>query len=454
MNHPSLADLLDQAHRQSLQPIQLGLDRVVHLLADLDNPHHTLDVVHVAGTNGKGSVLAFLEAILRHAGYAVGLYTSPHLHCVNERIRVDGQAIADEPLRRVLARVLAVNAGRSVTFFELLTAAALCHFQERGLGRGRAGRRGIVLLETGLGGRLDATNVVVPQLSIITAIDIDHTDYLGATLTAIAAEKAGIFKPAVPAVAASGPPEVESLLARQADQVGTPLHLLGRDFTVRLPAAHGDASVSTPHHPTWWFEEGGESHPFPMPGLLGRHQLHNAALAIAGIRRLQAVGWSIPAESLRVGVREARWPGRLERFVLPASGGPRPTVLLDGAHNPAGCLALAHFLGEPDNRAICPTVFLFSAMQDKDVATMIRLLAPHGERVWTTQVGGERGLSAEALATLWRAAGRPAEGCATPAEALSAACMACPPTGQVVVCGSLYLVGAIRTLLVAQSGAE
>ncbi|MBF0462496.1 MAG: bifunctional folylpolyglutamate synthase/dihydrofolate synthase [Magnetococcales bacterium] len=438
MNNPDVTALLDQAHRQSALPIQLGLERVERLLADLDNPHQTLDVVHVAGTNGKGSVLAFLEAILRHAGYRVGLYTSPHLHRVHERIRVDGQPITDAQLGQQLAEVMAVSAGRSVTFFELLTVVALRHFQAQGLGRDADGRRGLVLLETGLGGRLDATNVVLPHLSIVTSIDWDHTDYLGTTLAAIATEKAGIFKRSVPAVAASGHPEVERVLLEQARTMGTPLAILGRDFTLRLPA---------PPCPTWWLEEEGECEELPLPGLAGRHQLDNAALAVAGIRRLRSAGWPVARDSLVAGLRGARWPGRLERLAWPSAGGLGPTILLDGAHNPAGCTALAHFLDE-SGRDFQPTFMVFSALQDKEVEEMVHLLAPHVERVWTTHVGGGRGRSAEELAALWRVVGRPAQACATPEEALAAACVACPPVGQVVVCGSLYLVGAVRAALV------
>lgn len=434
----SLSALLDRAYRQSTLPIQLGLDRVVALLADLDNPHRTLASVHVAGTNGKGSVLAFLAAILGHAGYRVGLYTSPHLYRVNERICVDGIPITDQQLEIRLAEVLAVSAGRSVTFFELLTAVALRHFFLQGLGSPLPAKRGIVLLETGLGGRLDATNIVQPLVSIVTAIDMDHTDYLGTTLTAIAAEKAGIFKPAIPAVAASGHPEVEELLRAQARQVGTPLGLLGQDFTLHIPHK-GD---------TWWFQEGQEGYELPRPGLAGRHQLDNAALAIAAIRRLQGVGWPVTREAIVAGIRDVRWPGRLERLAAPASIGHGPSILLDGAHNLAGCLALVQALSTLKAEGMAPTLLIFSALQDKQAEEMVHLLAPHVERVWTLAVGGERGRSAEELAALWQRVGRPVQACATPEEALTAACTFCPSTGQVVVCGSLYLVGAMRAILV------
>lgn len=434
MRKDSIAVLLDQARRQSSVPIQLGLERVVRLLADLGDPQQALAVVHVAGTNGKGSVLAFLETILRYAGYRVGLYTSPHLHRLNERIRVDGQSISDESFRKLLEGVLAVNAGRSVTFFEQLTAVALCHFQDQGLGE-----QGIVLLETGLGGRLDATNVVSPRLSIITSLGMDHTDYLGTTLASIVEEKAGIFKKDVPAIAAPGNPEAERSLLRCAIKVGAPLGLLGRDFTFRHARESGAK--------TWFFQEEGETYALPLPGLLGRHQFDNAALAIAGVRRLQKVGWRIAEDAIVTGIRDTHWPGRLEQFYVRLSQSlPPVAILLDAAHNSEACLALANFLGE---RGGGPSVLIFSALQDKNVKEMARILAPHVERVWTTQVGKERGVSAEVLAAAWQALDRSVQPCASPEEAFSAACHACPVSGQVVVCGSLYLVGAIRSILLS-----
>lgn len=434
----SIADLLDQAQRQCVVSIRLGLERVTRLLNDLGDPQKTLKVVHVAGTNGKGSVLALLEAILRHAGYRVGLYTSPHLHRWNERIRVDGCTISDEQLGTLLLKVLAVNAGRPITFFELITAVALYHFHQQGLGE-----QGIVLLETGLGGRLDATNVTHPQLSIITAVGVDHTDYLGTTLTAIAQEKAGILKTAVPAVAAASHPEVERILRSQAHKVGTPLGLLGRDFTVSYSRKEG--SPVEDQAKAWIFQEAGETSEWPLPGLLGRHQLDNAALAIAGIRRLQKAGWHVTTDLIASGLREARWPGRLEYFpACFSTGTPRPAILLDAAHNPQACLTLVRFLNETN---VTPNFLIFSALLNKNVTEMVHILAPKVERVWTAQVGEERGYSAESLAEIWRVSNRQVQPCLTAKDALVAACRDCPPSGQVVVCGSIYLVGAIRAIV-------
>ncbi|MEO5340374.1 MAG: bifunctional folylpolyglutamate synthase/dihydrofolate synthase [Magnetococcus sp. MYC-9] len=442
MSHtPAVAALLEQAHRQSPLPIQLGLERVLAVLSALGDPQQQLDVIHVAGTNGKGSVLAFLQAILRRAGYRVGLYTSPHLQSINERIEVDGCPVTDSQLEMHLTEVLAHGAGHALTFFELLTVVAFRHFVAQGLGRGGAEPRAVVLLETGLGGRLDATNVVTPLVSVVTSIAMDHTEFLGHTLRAIATEKAGIFKHAIPAVTAAAVPDVESVLRDRATRMGTPLAILGDHFTL-LPS--DDACFP------WWFQEGGERCALPRPGLAGRHQLDNAALAVATVRRLQKAGWPVPQEAVHAGLREARWPGRLERFPLPMTGAPG-AIVLDGAHNPAGCLALAHYLNEERQSLLRPTLLIFAAMQDKDVSGMVDILAPQVDRVWTTRVGGERGVPAQNLADLWLRAGKAAQACATPAEALAAACAASPPAGQLLICGSLYLVGAIRAILLANT---
>ena len=429
----SVPILLDRARRHALVPIQLGLERVVRLLDNLGNPQQTLNVIHVAGTNGKGSVLAFMEAILRQAGYPVGVYTSPHLHRFNERIVVDGEPISDDSLRPLLQEVLAASKGIPTTFFELTTAVALHYFSACGLGK-----QGFVLLETGLGGRLDATNVVFPKLSIITAIGIDHTEYLGTTLETIAQEKAGIFKQAIPAVAAPGHPEAERVLVQHAAKTGTPLALLGRDFNIIPPqTAFNDAS-------TWYFQDAEAVWPLPIPALLGKHQLENAAVAVAGIRSLQRGGWPISQDAISTGIKTTHWPGRLERFTLRFSAHtPSLAILLDGAHNPHACLTLARFLGETRNG---PNVLIFSALQDKDAQAMATILAPQVTQVWTTQVGEERGRSAAELANIWHTLDRPTLACATPEEAFWQACESCAPGGQVVVCGSLYLVGAIRVL--------
>lgn len=436
--------LLDRAKQRSATAIQLGLDRVSFLLAQLGNPQQSLDVIHIAGSNGKGSVVAFLESILRVDGFRVGTYTSPHLHRFNERIQVDGKSITDAELQPLLERVLEANGSREATFFELTTAVALCHFKDQGLGDQRVGEgRGVVLLETGLGGRLDATNVVQPKLSIITSITVDHTDYLGNTLSEIAEEKAGIIKSSIPTVAAGGTDEVVCCLTRHAEKMDAPLFLLGRDFKIEIESK-GD---------NWSFRDKKGTVTLPKPGLNGHHQFENASLAIAGIRQLQTVEWPIKPSSIPTGIRKTRWPGRLEWF--PG----KPPVLLDGAHNVEGCQSLALFLHrifsfdglsslEPASNRLSSSCFLvFSAMKNKDIKGMAQALAPYVKKVWTTQVEAERGESVEKLTDIWRKLKKPVEMCATPNQAFYAAQSACPTSSQVVVAGSLYLVGAIRSEL-------
>ena len=441
-----LSVLLARAQHHAPHTIQLGLGRIRQLMHRLDNPHRALRVVHVAGTNGKGSVLAFLATILRHAGYPVALYTSPHLQTLNERIQINGRPISDAHLHTHLETVLRCQTGEPATFFELMTAVALSYFRER-----RFDEKGVVLLETGLGGRLDATNVVTPLLSIITSIGMDHTAYLGTTLTTIAKEKAGIFKPNIPAIAAPNHSEAEQALQHHAHQTGTPLRLLNRDF---CHTVHPDPSSLHP----WLFQEGGECHALPAPSLPGNHQRDNAALAVAATRHLQQQGWSIGREALVAGMRDTRWPGRLEHRTVRQERqerqdetGASVSVLLDGAHNTDACLALARFLNET---AQGPTMLVFSAMRDKHVEGMARALAPHVARVWVTQVGDDqvgcnRSASIALLSAAWRALDRPTSPTPSPEQAFTAACRACPTAGRVVVCGSLHLVGAIRAILPA-----
>ena len=427
-----VAALLDLAQNQGQKTIQLGLERVVRLLDALGNPHHGLEVVHVAGTNGKGSVIAFLDAILRQSGIRTGVFSSPHLQRFNERIQIDGQAIEDEELGPPLIAALAANKNGNATFFELTTAAALYHFKRRGFGP----KKGLLLLETGLGGRLDATNVLASRLCAITPIAMDHADFLGNTIPKIAYEKAGILKPGVTAVADPGQPPAVQTVLHQAQQVGSPVILRGRDYDYAPP--------SDPRG-IWRFFLGTRELTLPAPGLAGRHQYGNAAQAVALSLHLQTMGWSVSTPAIGPALASTRWPGRLERF----SGS--PTILLDGAHNPRAVSSLAAAL-EDGTAPGDPNLLIFSTMANKDAQTMARILAPSIQQVWTVQTGGSRGLAAEALAGLWEPLQRSAQPCRTVEEALSAALATCPASGQIVVAGSLYLVGAVRALIADSSG--
>ena len=301
--------ILERMNRLHPKIIDLSLGRIERLLARLGDPEKALPpVVHVAGTNGKGSVIAYLAAMLQAAERTVHTYTSPHLVRFHERIVLNGQAVAEERLSALLRECEDANDGAPITFFEITTAAAMLAFSRT--------PADVLLLETGLGGRLDATNVIdAPRLSVITPVSIDHVHYLGDDLAGIAAEKAGILKPGVPVVVGPQPPIALEVIRNRAKSVGAPIYVFGDG---------------------WWFEERDEGLQYrdnggaltlPRPRLLGGHQLENAAIAVAAARRLGALG---PDEAaIRRGLLEARWPGRLQWI---ESDG-MPAMLLDAAHS-------------------------------------------------------------------------------------------------------------------------
>ena len=407
--------------------VKLGLPRVKSALALLGNPHLAAPALHVAGTNGKGSTCAFAEAALRAAGLRTGLYTSPHLLHFCERIRLDGDPISEERAAELLSTILARvpwalaggpagrDDGDGLTFFELATLIAFVAFAEAGVSA--------AVIEVGLGGRLDATNVVAPRACAVTSLGLEHMQYLGPTLASIAAEKAGIFKPGVPAVSALQEPEAAAVLERVAANVGAPLRFV---------------------------------EPLTLPlrlSLLGNYQRQNAAVARALI---EESGLPVTAAQLERGLATARWPGRLEQ------ASERPLVLLDGAHNPHAARALAATL--PTILAGRPLHLVFAAMVDKDAAAMLAVLAPLASSVHLCATANPRAARPEALAAASALASPAAsvalgpEGkavSAAPARAvhqsvraaLDAARSAAGRDGVVLCCGSLYLVGEVQALL-------
>ena len=419
-----LDDLLVRFTALHPRIIDLSLGRIERLLETLGHPERKLPpVVHVAGTNGKGSVVAFMRAALEAAGYRCHVYTSPHLVKFNERIVLAGREIADPPLTEVLERVEAANAGAEITFFEITTAAALLAFAETAAD--------ILLLEVGLGGRLDATNVVArPAASCITPIDLDHQKYLGDTLAAIAAEKAGILKPRVPAVIAAQRPEAMAPIAMRAEAIGTPLLLEDRDWRA-VPAQSGLRYEG----PRWTLD-------LPKPNLPGAHQLKNAGAALACLEQLAP--FPLSAAALAQGVAGARWPARLQRVAT----GPLAKLLpagwelwLDGAHNPHGARALAAWLDAQKKPA-----YLVTAMLDsKDPAGFFHELTGRFASVRTVPVpGGHNGLNPAGLAETARRAGHDAESAADSAAAIAGIIARAPPgPALLIVAGSLYLAGAI-----------
>jgi dihydrofolate synthase / folylpolyglutamate synthase len=420
--------VLERLKRLHPKVIDLALDRVDRLLAALGHPEGRLPpVVHVAGTNGKGSTLAYLRAMVEAAGGRAHVYTSPHLVRFAERIRVAGQLIGEAELLALLEECEAANAGQPITFFEVTTAAALLAFARR--------EAELCLLETGLGGRFDATNVVErPRLTILTPISLDHQAFLGDTLGQIAGEKAGILKAGVPCVCARQDAEALAVIDGQAARLGVPLLLEGRDWTVE-PIAGGIA-----------FAMGGRRLELPQPVLPGAHQMHNAALAVAAACALGGVvgGRPLPEAAIAEGLRRAQWPARLQRLthgplpgLLPAGG----ELWLDGGHNPAAGLALAAFIGAGWRER--PLDLVVGMLNTKDSRGFLDPLGPLVRRLAAVTIPGEaNALAADGVVAVAAAAGIAASPAASLTEAVSGLAAA-EPTGRVLICGSLYLAGVV-----------
>ena len=388
-----------------------GLERIETLLEALGNPERRYTLVQVAGTNGKGSVAAMLAAILKADGRRVGLYTSPHLVSFRERIRVDGEAIAEDDVADGFDAIATLVARLDATMFEASTALALDHFAREAVD--------VAVLEVGLGGRLDATTVGTPAVTAIARIDLDHQEVLGATLAAIAAEKAAIIRSGVAVSAAQAPEAADVLLARAA-AVGVPLLMEGRELSVRVRARDLDAQTIDAAGPGWRLEG------LRLP-LLGVYQPSNALVALAAARTL-----GVRDAACREGLARARWPGRFE--VLRARD---RIVVLDGAHNPAGAAALAASLTEWFGTT--PLTLVFGALRDKDAPGMLAALAPRARRLIFTASSSPRAARPEALRDA-APHGAALELADSAPEALALAARE-PRTPILCVAGSLSLLG-------------
>ncbi len=390
--------------------IELGLSRISALLDRLGRPDRAYPALHVAGTNGKGSTCAMAAATLQAAGLRVGLYTSPHLVDFEERIAIGGTPITADALATAATAVRNAAEGIPLTYFEAGTAVALHAFRQV--------RVDVAVLETGLGGRLDATNAVTPAACAITTLGLDHVELLGPTLAHVAGEKAGILKPGVPCVAAASAPEAIATVERKAREVGSPLLVEGQDFTFAERTYRG---------PRWTVSG-------VQLALRGPHQLHNAAVAIA---LLEASGLPVGPGAVRAGLSGVRWPGRLEAIERPEA-----TVVLDGAHNPQGAEALAAAL-----RALWPgkqPVFVFGVLADKDAGSMMAALFPLAARVVLVPPRSPRARAPETLAEAARPFCRQVVTLPALASALADALARPGADRLVVVCGSLYLLGEAR----------
>ncbi|HTC18887.1 MAG TPA: folylpolyglutamate synthase/dihydrofolate synthase family protein [Stellaceae bacterium] len=399
----------------------MSLERVQRLLAELGDPQDKLPpVVHVAGTNGKGSTVAFLRAFLEAGGLRVHAYTSPHLVRFHERIRLAGRLIEEKHLAALLEECERFNRGAPITFFEITTAAAL-------LGFARA-PADIVLLEVGLGGRFDATNVIArPAVTVVTPVSLDHQHFLGETIAAIAFEKAGILKKGVPAVVAAQPPEAETVIEARARELGAPVFREGKEWNVSRGADGGLAY------------RGKRDLDLPPPGLLGEHQYGNAGTALAALDCLG--GLKLGADALARGVKAVEWPARLQRLAkgpLVSALPPDCELWLDGAHNPAGGAALARFVAGWKDK---PTRLVFGMLKTHDAAAFLEPLAPLVESLAAVAIPREaNSLSAEEAAAAARNAGLIAS--AQP-SLLAAVTSAARPSSRILICGSLYLAGRV-----------
>ena len=403
--------------------MRLGLGRTRELLCKLGDPQKTLKFIHVTGSNGKGSTCAMLDAILRRAGYRTGLYTSPYLQEFCERIRVDGENIPGDDLARVTERVRGAAEAMAdhPSQFELVTAAAMLYFAERACD--------IVVLEVGMGGEHDSTNVIdCPEAAVIANIGLEHTEYLGDTLEEIARTKCGIIKTGCSAVCYDGAAEVTAVVEEACRARKVPLRRVDMEKLTLLRSGLDGQD----------FLWGGEEYHL---ALLGGHQLHNASAALETVEALRARGWEIPARAVREGLALVRWPARFEIMRRD------PLVIVDGGHNPQCAQALSESLREllPGRRF----VFLLGVLADKDYPRMLERITPLAEEfVCLTPLSG-RALAAEELAAYLTRRGARASARADIASGVRAALDAAGRDGTVVAFGSLYLVGAIRSELQA-----
>jgi dihydrofolate synthase/folylpolyglutamate synthase len=414
-----------------------GLESIKLLLEKLDRPDLAFASVIVAGTNGKGSVAAMIDSIARASGIRTALYTSPHLISVLERARVSGENISADEFARHATQVRSaaqslVAEGKLVaapTFFEQMTAISLSHFRESGAE--------LAVLEVGLGGRLDATNAVAPVCSVVTQIDFDHQNILGNTMADIATEKAAIIKPGARAV-----------IGRQRHHIANEILMRRCLETNVLPVFANEpqsVSISDYGRTTFDYESSRSNYSRIMVGLRGRHQAENAAAAIEAAELLAEMGFGVRREAIIKGLRGVQWPGRLELI------DDRPSILLDGAHNPGGARALRAYLEEVWRG---PITLIFGAMSDKDIAGMASELFPAAKTIVLTRVKDRRAASNTRLGGSALGSSRNVIFTETVAQALSWARSVTPPEGLICVAGSLHLVGEVKHMLETEDGKQ
>ena len=414
--------ILERLTRLHPKAIDLSLDRIRALMRRLGDPQDGLPpVVHVAGTNGKGSTVATLRACLEAAGYRVHVYTSPHLVHFNERIRIAGTLIEDAALVALLDEVERVNAGDPITFFEITTAAAYLAFARA--------PADIVLLETGLGGRLDTTNLIAaPAVTAITPVSMDHMHYLGETRAKIAAEKAGILKPGRPAVIGAQEADSAAVIATRAEEIAAPLFRFGQEWQ------------ATPAEGGWNFEGTRWSFDLPLPSLAGRHQIDNAGMALAVLELLD--GFEFSRDAIAAGLGRIEWPARLQRLrrgPLVESLPPGWELWLDGMHNANGAEALAAHAEAWRDR---PLHAVFGGLNTRDPIDTLRPLAPRLASLRGLAIPGEPNtLDAAAIVSAGQKLGLRTASAESVAAAIADILLSEARPARILICGSLYLAG-------------
>ena len=435
MNYPEslnyLARLGDELHG-----MKFDLDIIRALFAALDHPESRYPTAVVAGTNGKGSTSAMLACILKNAGYRTGLYTSPHLVRINERIRVNGCEISDREFADCFSeveRVVQSLAAQRVlphlpSFFEFLTATGLLHFARS--------KVDFAVLEVGMGGRLDATNVTEPRIAVITNVELDHMQFLGSTHEAIAYEKAGIIKPHRPVVSSCENREAAEVIRSRARELAADLIETDRFATVsNVRSDCGRYAFD--------LRLNGDCFPGLVPALRGRFQMKNAVTAVTAAWRLAREGFKIPHSAVQKGLQEVSWPGRLEAVQE------RPLVLLDGAHNPAAARELAEFVREHCARRTLRLIY--ASMRDKAIAEISEIIFPLAEEVYLTEPVQARAATPEEVLAAARFTPARVIIEIDPARALDAARHASSPDDVILAAGSLFLVGALKQALAHES---
>lgn len=438
-------DVLLHLDALQMHKIKLGLEAMQLFLAQVDRPETRLKFVHIAGTNGKGSVCATLAELLGRAGYRIGVYTSPHLSSVRERFRIGSDYISEENFAALGSRICSILGQEQITYFEFTTALGLLWFAESDVD--------LVLLETGMGGRLDATNVVIPEVSVITSISMDHEAYLGNSLAEIAGEKAGIIKSGVPVISSALRQEAATVIQKVSAEKKAPLYRLGQDFDY---VVHADNT---------WEWRGGEPFGNRVYSNLrcshaSRVQQENDSLSLAVLQVLQKQGFGVVEQQVREGLQNVQWPGRMEYIELryPSSKsdsedaentGKLLRYLLDGAHNPDGVKNMAQTLVH--NFIYNKLIGVWGSMFDKDMEATLGVIAPLTDKLIITQPDGERSATPEQLYGFLDDDQKTKVRCITEVtKALASAQQAAEEEDLIVVGGSLYLVGAVRHLLLGE----